>query len=166
MAKRELIKKITIDRLKLRIEWYMSEKGNIYYLVRDIKTGKFTSKPNYLVVKFLKSGEYPEDVKRKGKGSHPFFMEIAVTRSYDFDEFVDDLFETEDYDKVIDSYYSKIEDDIINIEKTILKKQLSWEDENADEMIDSEHWVNKLVGYEIETSDVEEEEEKLLEWHR
>jgi len=164
MAKIELIKKIVIDRLGIRIEWYMTEKGNIYYMVRNVRTGRFMKKPKFLIVKFLKSGEYPEHVKGR-KGPHPFFMEIAVTRSYDFDEVVTDLFETEDVDDIVFSYYNEISDDILGYEISILQNQLMWDD-RAYDMVMSENWINKLVGYEIETSDVEEEEVKLLEWHR
>jgi len=63
------------------------------------------------------------------------------------------------------SYYNEISDDILGYEISILQNQLMWDD-RAYDMVMSENWINKLVGYEIETSDVEEEEEKLLEWHR
>ncbi|MGC9079534.1 MAG: hypothetical protein ACP5G1_02230 [Nanopusillaceae archaeon] len=166
MVVRRLVWYTVIDELRVRIELYETERVR-YVMLRDIDTGRFIRKPNYVLIRMIKTGQYPASVVRIGKGAHPFWMEISYEKTIPLGEFINSLlpihYGGKGYDLVsyIQHLYDEWENELKAVELDLLLNELYWD---ARDMIESPFWINSLKGYELEFSDEEVEEYELLRY--
>lgn len=170
---RELIEIQDLPELGIRREVYRVVKtGTVYEVYRDKRTGRFIRRPKFVKITMSVVGEYPSDIKRRGKGAHPFWIEMQVTKSMDFKSYVEER-KKRDAEHIIIELFDEYSDEIRR--KTVDKLMKGFEvrgkrmpawDERAEDMVYSENWIQDLRGVEFEVSDIEEEEEEIVDWGR